>query len=65
MNRQVWVCSMCDRMAGNDEQWTHGWLIDKHKDAEKRFNGEMVIRCPDHISEYAIRLALRGKAAIK
>ena len=65
MIRQVWVCSKCGRTVLNETQWTRGWLIDSHRDAEKAFNGEMVIRCPDHITDYAIRKAEHGKSAIR
>jgi len=65
MNRDVWVCSRCGRTVEDMPQWTRGWLIDSHKDAAKAFNGEMVIRCPQHITDYAIRNAEHGRAAIR
>lgn len=65
MNRQVWVCSKCGRTVEDKENWTRGWLIASHKDAEKRFNGEMVIRCTDHITDYALSCAVGGKSAIR
>lgn len=65
MNRQVWVCSKCGRTVENTPNATRGWLIDSHKDAEKQFHGEMVIRCPQHITQYAVRCAERGRAAIR
>jgi DNA-directed RNA polymerase subunit RPC12/RpoP len=65
MNRTVYVCSRCGRTVENHPNWTRGWLIDTHKDAAKAFNGEMVIRCPDCITKYAIRNAERGRAAIR
>lgn len=65
MNRQVWVCSTCGRTVENTVNATRGWLIDSHKDGEKQFNGEMVIRCPDHITSYALRCAEHGKEAIR
>lgn len=61
----VVVCSKCGRTAENTPNWTRGWLIDTHKNAEKAFNGEMVIRCPQHITAYAISQAERGRAAIR
>ena len=64
MNRQVWVCSKCGKTADNTNA-TRGWLIGSHKDAEKQFNGEMIIRCPACITDYAIRNTERGKAAIR
>ena len=65
MNRQVWVCSKCGRTVENTEWATRGWLIDSHKNAEKQFNGEMVIRCPQHITAYAVRCAEHGRSAIR
>ena len=65
MNRQVWVCSKCGRIVQNNVNDTRGWLIDSHKDAEKNFNGVMVIRCPNCITKYALNCAEHGKAAIR
>jgi len=65
MNRQVWVCSKCGRTVQNEAQWMRGWLIDSHKDAEKEFHGEMVIRCPAHITRYALSAAEHGKDGIR
>jgi len=65
MNRQVWVCSECGRTVQDDPNWTRGWLIGTHRDLEKAFNGEMVIRCPDHITDYAIRNVEGGRRAIR
>lgn len=65
MNRQAWVCSKCGRTVQDHPQWTRGWLIANHKDAEKRANGEMVIRCPLHITRYAIYQAQSGRPKIR
>jgi len=56
-------CGKCGRTT--DEDHVRGWLIDTHKDAAKAFNGEMVIRCPNHITNHAIRCAEHGRAAIR
>jgi len=47
----IYRCSVCGRTA--DEYHVRDWLIGSHRDPEKRANGEMVIRCPDHITPYA------------
>ena len=65
MNRQVWVCSKCGRTVEDTVNTTRGWLIDSHKDAEKQFHGEMVIRCPNCITDYALRNAEHGRGAIR
>ena len=65
MIRQVWVCSKCGRTVQDDRNSTRGWLIASHKDAEKQFNGEMVIRCPTHITKYALSIAEGGKESIR
>ena len=65
MNRTVFVCGKCGRTVENKEQWTRGWLIASHLDAEKQFQGEMVIRCPQHITRHALRIAAGGKSAIR
>ena len=59
----TYVCSKCGRRA--DEFHIRGWLIGTHKDPERAYNGEMMIRCPDHITEYAIRNTVGGRNAIK
>ena len=59
------VCSKCGRTAENTQNWTRGWLIGTHRNAEKAFNGEMVIRCPNHITQYAIRNVENGRKAIQ
>jgi len=63
-NRDVWVCR-CGTTVENTENATRGWLIAGNKNAEKAFNGEMVIRCPHCITDYAIRNAENGKADIR
>ena len=55
MIRQVWVCSKCGRTVENTQNATRGWLIGQHKNAAKAAQGEMVIRCPRHITQYARR----------
>ena len=65
MNRTVYVCSKCGRTVENHPNWTRGWLIATHRDAAKAANGEMVIRCPQHITQYAIRCAEHGRSAIR
>jgi DNA-directed RNA polymerase subunit RPC12/RpoP len=65
MIRQVWVCSKCGRTVKDDPNSTRGWLIAKHRDAEKQFHGEMVIRCPAHITAYALSIAKGGKKSIR
>jgi len=61
----VYVCSKCGRTVQYEPNWTRGWLIGTHKNAAKAFNGEMVIRCPAHITNYAIRNAQNGRADIR
>lgn len=56
-------CSKCGRTA--DEDHVRGWLIGTAKNPEKAYNGEMVIRCPEHITEYAIRSCTKGRGAIR
>ena len=65
MNRQFWVCSKCGRTVEDHPNWTRGWLIASHKMAEKSYNGEMVIRCPEHITGYALRNADGGRKSIR
>ncbi len=64
MNRQVWVCSKCGRTVRDEPNATRGWLIDRHRDPAKQFQGEMVIRCPRHITSYALRSAESGRDAV-
>ena len=65
VNKQAWVCSKCGRTVLDNANDTRGWLIDSHKDGEMQFNGEMVIRCPNCITAYALRTAEHGKEAIR
>jgi len=59
------VCSKCGHTVEDTPNWTRGWLVGTHKNAVKAFNGEMVIRCPQHITQYAIRNSENGKGDIK
>ena len=61
--RTVFVCEKCGRTA--DDQHLRGWLIGTPKNAERVFNGEMVIRCPRHVTKYAIRDTEGGRSAIR
>jgi DNA-directed RNA polymerase subunit RPC12/RpoP len=63
LNKTVYVCSKCGKQS--DEDHVRGWLIDSSKNAEKRYNGEMVIRCTECITVYALREAEHGKKAIR
>ena len=63
--KSVWVCSSCGRAVFDNPNSTRGWLIGNHKDAEKHFHGEMVIRCPDHITGYALRCAQNGQDDVR
>jgi len=63
LQRTIYVCSVCHRQS--DDLHTHGWLLDEPKNAEKACQGEMVIRCPEHVTRYAIRLAKHGKQAVR
>lgn len=65
MIKTVFVCSTCGRTVENKPNWTRGWLIAQSKNAEDRFNGVMVIRCPLHITDYALRKAEGGRSAIR
>jgi len=56
-------CSKCGRTA--DSQHVRGWLIGTHAAPERAYNGEMMIRCPEHITEYAVRNTVGGKSAIR
>lgn len=52
----LYVCNRCGRTS--DEQHVRDWLIAPRVDsAEARVEGWMVIRCPQHITEYARRIA--------
>lgn len=62
-SKQIWVCSVCGR--GAEDSATRGWLIGSHKDPEKHYYGEMVIRCPQHVTDYAIRNVVGGRKAIR
>ena len=59
----LYVCSKCGRTA--DSQHVRGWLIGTHADPERAYNGEMMIRCPDHVTDYAVRNTVGGKSAIR
>jgi hypothetical protein len=48
------VCSKCGRSEEFGAALTSGWLYHQRADAPE---GYMVIRCPEHISEHARRLA--------
>jgi len=58
-----YVCDKCGRTADSDH--VRGWLIGTARDAEKAVNGEMVIRCPDHITDHAVRSVKGGRKAIR
>lgn len=60
--KTYFVCSKCGRTA--DSRHLHGWLIGRHRDPEKQYWGEMVIRCPEHVTTYAIRKVVGGRKAI-
>jgi DNA-directed RNA polymerase subunit RPC12/RpoP len=61
--RTVYVCSKCGRTA--DDQHVRGWLIGTPKSGEKQFSGEMMIRCPQHTTDYAIRQTQGGRSKIR
>ena len=64
-SRRVYVCSTCGKTVEATPNNTRGWLIGTHENAEKAFHGEMVIRCPKHITNYAIRNAANGRDDIR
>lgn len=52
----LYVCGKCGRTA--DDRHVRDWLVAKRVDtAEARVEGWMVIRCPEHITAYARRIA--------
>jgi len=63
MSGTIYVCGKCGRTA--DDMHVRGWLIGSAKNAEKVGNGEMVIRCPEHVTRYAIRQVELGRKAIR
>jgi len=62
-SKTIYVCGKCGRQS--DEDHVRGWLMGESKNAEDRWNGVMVIRCTDCITEYAIRKAQNGKRDIR
>lgn len=52
-HKTIYVCSTCGE---NTAEWgtDEDWLIASVPESK---TGEMVIRCPEHITEYAIRKA--------
>jgi len=53
MSATWYVCSKCGaKILSVDPEREH-WLIARHK----HIRGRMVIRCPQHITEYALRIA--------
>lgn len=65
MNATIFVCSKCGETTRRWEN-TDDWLIANVPDSK---TGEMVIRCPLHITEYAIRKAgghiVEGKGQVE
>jgi DNA-directed RNA polymerase subunit RPC12/RpoP len=59
----LFVCSRCGRTA--DSRHVRGWLVGTHTDPERAVNGEMVIRCPEHVTDDAIRNTVNGRDAIR
>ena len=53
INNTVYVCSVCGETSGAYDGNTEDWLIA----AVPGKSGEMVIRCPQHVTRYAIRKA--------
>lgn len=55
MRRTYYRCSVCGELASAfDQSWEGDWLIVPVSGSTR---GEMVIRCPEHITRYAIRKA--------
>ena len=48
------VCSKCGKTAEYGQAQRTGWLIEQRINAPQ---GHLIIRCPDHITEYARRQA--------
>ncbi len=62
--KTIYVCSKCG--ATTDSDHLCGWLVDSRaypKEGSKL--GEMIIRCPKHITEYAVREAAHGTQGIR
>lgn len=53
MATTIFVCSKCGKKASWEDAKRKGWLIAPHRKTE----GQMVIRCPRHITEYAKKMA--------
>jgi len=56
MNATIVICSKCDTRSEYGAAIASGWLIEQRKDKPE---GSLVIRCPDHITEYARSEAAR------
>jgi len=54
MNETLVVCSKCGKTAEYDQARSNSWLIHQRVDAPE---GHLVLRCPDHVTQYARRLA--------
>jgi len=51
------VCWKCRKMEDIDHAREDGWLIAPRKNSEY-----LVIRCPEHITKYALSLVRKGEA---
>jgi len=56
MNATIVICSKCGTQSEYGAAIASGWLIEQRKDKPE---GSLVIRCPDHITEYARSEAAR------
>ena len=53
MSKTYVVCSVCGRKEEIERAKRNGWLVK----TDRRGGGRMVIRCPQHITDYARRMA--------
>ena len=50
----ILVCDKCGRHMEYYEAIKQGWLVAQRKDKPQ---GHLIIRCPEHITKYALRVA--------
>lgn len=53
----VLVCQFCGRAAATSSDTDRDWFVDEHRN----FPGVFIIRCPLHISEWAMRNSKSGR----
>lgn len=54
---EILCCQFCGRLTLSDADGAVHWLVDRHK----AYEGVWVIRCPHHISEWAMRNTVSGR----